>query len=134
MEITNLPLEESTYNELAEKMENSANEYGLTINCDDLRYTYPDGDKPVVGKASFKVSPGETIAFVGPSGEGKTTLLRLILGIVEPDSGELTMETRDGLKIPVSESTRRFCSYVPQGNAIFSGQSQIGRASCRERV
>lgn len=121
MEITNLPLEESTYNELAEKMEKSANEYGLTINCDDLRYTYPDGDKPVVGKASFKVSPGETIAFVGPSGEGKTTLLRLILGIVEPDSGELTMETRDGLKIPVSESTRRFCSYVPQGNAIFSG-------------
>lgn len=121
MEVTDLPLEESIYDEQAEKMEKDADEYGVTINCDDLRYTYPDGDKPVVGKASFRVSPGETIAFVGPSGEGKTTLLRLILGIVEPDSGELTMETRNGLKIPVSESTRRFCSYVPQGNAIFSG-------------
>ena len=121
MEITNLPLEENKDNEKAEKMEKSANENGVTIVCNDLKYTYPDGDKPVVGSASFRAEPGETIAFVGPSGEGKTTLLRLILGLVEADSGELTVETADGKKIAVSESTRRFCSYVPQGNAIFSG-------------
>ncbi len=121
MEITDLSLEENKDSKLAEKIEKTANEHGLTIVCDNLKYTYPDGDEPVVGQASFRVSPGETVAFVGPSGEGKTTLLRLILGLVEPDSGKITMQTKDGLEIPVSESTRRFCAYVPQGNAIFSG-------------
>ena len=121
MEITDLPLEESKDNDRAEKMEKSANESGITINCRNLTYSYPDGDKPVVRDITFSASPGETIAFVGPSGEGKTTILRLILGLVDANSGEITMGTSDGSTIPVSESTRRFCSYVPQGNAIFSG-------------
>ena len=121
MELTDLPLEEHKDSKKAEKMEKSANENGITIVCNDLKYTYPDGDKPVVSCASFKASPGETIAFIGPSGEGKTTLLRLILGLVEPESGEITIETNDGQKISVSECTRRFCAYVPQGNSIFSG-------------
>ena len=121
MEITSLPLEEHKDSEKAEKMEKSADESGVTIICNDLKYTYPDGDEPVVANVSFKAKAGETIAFVGPSGEGKTTLLRLILGLVEADSGELILATKDGNKIPVSECTRRFCSYVPQGNAIFSG-------------
>ena len=121
MEITDLPLEEYKDADKAEKMQKSADKNGIIIECNNIKYTYPDGDKPVVTSASFRVSPGETIAFVGPSGEGKTTLLRLILGLVEPESGEITVETIDGQKIPVSECTRRFCSYVPQGNAIFSG-------------
>lgn len=121
MEITDLPLEENKDTQTAEKMEKSADESGVTIICNNLRYTYPDGDKPVVANVSFRAEAGETIAFVGPSGEGKTTLLRLILGLVEADSGELILETKDGSRISVSECTRRFCSYVPQGNAIFSG-------------
>ena len=60
-------------------------------------------------------------SFYWKNGEGKTTLLRLILGLVEADSGELAIKTKDGKKIDISECTRRFCSYVPQGNAIFSG-------------
>lgn len=121
MEITDLPLEENKDTKIAEKMEKSADENGVTIICNNLRYTYPDGDKPVVANVSFRAEAGETIAFVGPSGEGKTTLLRLILGLVEADSGELILTTKDGGRLPVSECTRRFCSYVPQGNAIFSG-------------
>ena len=121
MEITDLPLEKREDDAEAEKMEESANENGVKIFCDSLRYTYPDADAPVISDASFEASPGETIAFVGPSGEGKTTLLRLILGLVEPDSGVLELESAEGNRISVSECTRRFCSYVPQGNAIFSG-------------
>ena len=121
MEITNLSLEEHKDSKKAQKMEKSADENGVTIVCNDLKYTYPDGDKPVVANVSFRAEAGETIAFVGPSGEGKTTLLRLILGLVEADSGELALESKDGKKIDISECTRRFCSYVPQGNAIFSG-------------
>lgn len=121
MEITDLPLETRADNAEAEKMEESANKNGVKIICDSIRYTYADADTPVISNASFRALPGETIAFVGPSGEGKTTLLRLILGLVEPDSGDLIIETEDGKRIDVSESTRRFCSYVPQGNTIFSG-------------
>lgn len=121
MEITDLPLESSENSKKAEKMEVPANESGITLKCRDLTYKYPDAEKPVINSISFTAKQGETIAFVGPSGEGKTTILRLVLGLVQPDSGEMTMETTDGQKINVCESTRRFCSYVPQGNAIFSG-------------
>lgn len=121
MEITDLPLEKNEDDKKAEKMLDSANKDGITINCSNLTFTYDGGEKPVVKNISFTAAPGETIAFIGPSGEGKTTILRLILGLVEPDSGALTMKTADGKSLNVSESTRRFCSYVPQGNAVFSG-------------
>lgn len=121
MEITDLPTEEVKDDENALKMEKTVDENGVTLVAENLTYTYPDGDKPVVNEASFCVSPGETIAFVGSSGMGKTTLLRLILGLVEADSGSLKMIAEKGEEISVSASTRRFCSYVPQGNAIFSG-------------
>ncbi len=121
MEITDLPLEENTDRQKAEEMYEAACQSGITISCNDLSYTYTDSDAPVVKDIEFSAAPGETIAFVGPSGEGKTTLLRLILGLVEPDCGSVTMSTADGRTLKVSESTRRFCAYVPQGNAIFSG-------------
>ncbi len=121
MEITDLPLEKHKDSEETEKMAESANEKGITVSCENLTYTYDDAKEPVIKDISFSVSPGETIAFVGPSGEGKTTILRLVLGLVEPDSGTMTMTDAESNKVNVSESTRRFCSYVPQGNAIFSG-------------
>ncbi len=121
MEITVLPHEKNKDGDKAEKIAGSVNENGVTLCCSNLTYTYPDGDAPVVKDITFTAEPGETIAFVGPSGEGKTTVLRLILGLVEPDSGELKIKTAEGEEIRVSESTRRFCSYVPQGNAVFSG-------------
>lgn len=121
MEITDLPLENGENAEKAKEMEKDANLNGITINCKNLTYTYANGEKPVLKNISFHAEPGETIAFVGPSGEGKTTALRVILGLVEPDSGEITMQTSNGESISVCESTRRFCSYVPQENTIFSG-------------
>ncbi|MBP3441544.1 MAG: ABC transporter ATP-binding protein [Clostridia bacterium] len=121
MEITELPVEGHEDDLKAEKMSDSADKNGVALTCENLTYTYPDGEVPVVKDISFYVNPGETIALVGPSGEGKTTILRLILGLIEPDSGKLVMKTCDNDEIRVSESTRRFCSYVPQENAIFSG-------------
>ncbi len=121
MEITDLQVEDDKDKDKAEKMGKAASDSGISLNCEKITYTYDGGDEPVVKDISFNVSPGETIAFVGPSGEGKTTILRLILGLVEPDSGEISVQTFDGQKLLISDSTRRFCSYVPQGNAIFSG-------------
>lgn len=121
MEVTDLSVEKAVDADTAESMLCSANENGISINCKNLTYTYDDGDKPVVRDISFDVHPGETIALIGPSGEGKTTILRLILGLIEPDSGMLSMSTADGSSLKISDSTRRFCSFVPQGNAVFSG-------------
>ena len=121
MEITDLPIESGQDDEKAEEMSDSARKDGIILSCESLTYTYDNGVDAVVKDISFNVNPGETIALVGPSGEGKTTILRLILGLVEPDSGVMTMSTVSGKNIRVSESTRRFCSYVPQENVVFSG-------------
>ncbi len=120
MEITDLSLEKKEDSEIDEVLSNDIAENGLSVHCDNLTYTYKAAEAAVVNNISFYALPGETIAFVGSSGEGKTTILRLILGLVEPDSGRLTMTVRDKT-MSVSEMTRRFCSYVPQGNAVFSG-------------
>ena len=65
--------------------------------------------------------PGEIIAIIGPSGEGKTTLIRLILGLIYPQKGEVTIESSNGTRIPMNADTRHLFSYVPQGNTILSG-------------
>jgi ABC-type multidrug transport system fused ATPase/permease subunit len=69
----------------------------------------------------MEAKPGEIVALVGPSGEGKTTLIRLILGLVHPQLGEVTIEASNGMNIPMNADTRHLFAYVPQGNTILSG-------------
>lgn len=121
MEIVELPCEKDEDRVKAEAMKAAAREKGVTVTAENVSFTYADGDKPVVEKINFCAAPGETIALVGPSGEGKTTILRLILGLIEPDSGEMKMSVDNSDTIKISDSTRRFCSYVPQGSAVFNG-------------
>ncbi|MBQ8228006.1 MAG: ABC transporter ATP-binding protein [Clostridia bacterium] len=121
MELNDLPTEKDIDGKKAESIRETAEKDGLHLRCDNLTYTYKNGTAPVVKNISFYADPGETIALVGPSGEGKTTILRLILGLVSPASGEMSMITQNGEKLTISDSTRRFCSYVPQDNAVFSG-------------
>ncbi len=120
MEVTSLASEKDEDKEKALALMDKAHNKGVKITADNLSYSYKGSSKRVITNASFEASPGETIALIGPSGEGKTTLLRLILGLMEPDSGAVEM-TVDGERLKVSDSTRRFCSYVPQGNTVFSG-------------
>ena len=120
-QITDLPMEQDADEEAACAMATAGATAGIRVCCEDVTYSYDDSTQTVLNHISFQVSPGETIAFVGPSGEGKTTILRLLLGLVEPDKGHLTMEVPQGEKLAISDSTRRLCAYVPQGNTIFSG-------------
>lgn len=121
MEITDISLEKSDDDSVAGDMADMAEKSGISLKCDNLTYTYKGTDTPVVKDISFYVNPGETIALVGPSGEGKTTILRLILGLVRPQDGCMTMSVADGRMLNVSASTRKFCSFVPQENAVFAG-------------
>ena len=70
----------------------------------------------VLKEASFEVAPGETICLLGPSGCGKTTLLRIVAGLEAPDTGTVTLESRNLLEIPVH---RRGFGFMFQDYALF---------------
>lgn len=93
---------------------------GLTVRMSDVDFAYED-QKRVISDSDFVASPGEIVALVGPSGEGKTTMLRLLLGLVSPGSGRVTLSGRDGKEVCVSADIRKFFSYVPQGNTMLAG-------------
>lgn len=120
-EITELPKENIEDREKAKSLLSIARDSGVSVVAENVTYSYADGNRNVLEEISFFAHPGETVAFVGPSGEGKTTILRLLLGLVEKSRGSLTMGLANGDEIDVSPSTRMFCSYVPQENAIFTG-------------
>jgi ABC-type multidrug transport system fused ATPase/permease subunit len=85
-----------------------------------LRYSYGDGAQ-VFRNADFVARPGEIVAIVGPSGEGKTTMIRLLLGLLYPTDGAVSLELADGSELTANADTRALISYVPQGNTLLSG-------------
>lgn len=89
------------------------------IEFRDVSFGYKNGGK-VFSEVNLTVAPGEFAAFVGPSGGGKTTLLRLLLGLVKPQSGKATLSAK-GKAAEISSATRRIFTYVPQEKAMFSG-------------
>lgn len=94
-------------------------EGGVGVKINGLTFGYKP-DETVLESIDFNAAPGETVALVGPSGEGKTTLLRLLLGVVQAQQGEMQLYSSGG-SIPVTPASRRYFSYVPQGNTAFSG-------------
>ena len=122
MEVTQRPSEHDEDAAEAEILRDHAMREGIRIHFRDITFNYNKSEITVLDKVSFDVEPGQVVAFVGPSGGGKTTVLRLMLGLLEPREGTIEIETLDGShRLGVSDSTRRLCSYVPQGNSIFSG-------------
>lgn len=121
MEITQLPEENDDNSEEAVEMLEKARRGEVQITAQNLGFMYSDAEEPVLKNADFTIKSGETIAIVGPSGEGKTTVLRLILGLITPTEGKVSFISNDGKILPSSFSTRRICSYVPQVNSILYG-------------
>jgi ABC-type nitrate/sulfonate/bicarbonate transport system ATPase subunit len=88
----------------------------FAIETKDLEFEFRTADGAslrVIGGISFRLAAGEIVAIVGPSGGGKTTLLRLLAGILTPSSGEVFIAGR------VSEHRPGACGYVPQGYSLF---------------
>ena len=90
-----------------------------TVELKNVSFEYPNASKQAISNANLSISPGSVVAVVGPSGAGKTTLIDLILGVLEPDSGEVQISDMNP-----SEVSKRWpgaLSYVPQDVTISNG-------------
>ncbi|WP_428738474.1 type I secretion system permease/ATPase [Sulfurimonas sp.] len=86
----------------------------------DVTFTYPEADVPALKNVSFSVSPHEKIAIIGRIGSGKSTIQKLLLGLYEPDSGQILIDGIDIKQIDPAD-LRKHISYVSQDIMLFRG-------------
>lgn len=99
------------------------------IRLEQVDFSYDTA--PVLRGLDFCVQPGERIGVIGASGAGKTTLVRLLLNLVQPTQGRISYFAPDGWQEPVCPASRRLISYVPQGNTLLSGTVRENLLLCR---
>lgn len=122
MDIIKMPREDHSAAPKIDAFYQKNNQDGLSISLQDIQYAYAHGDT-VFEHTDLVIEPDQIIALIGPSGEGKTTMLRILLALLEPQSGSLSIQNAKDASVFVdySPAIRRLFSYVPQGNAMFSG-------------
>ncbi len=121
MDILNMPKEDFSHTDEVDAFKQANADDGISLRMSDFSYSYHNGTQ-VFEHADFTAHPHEIVALVGPSGEGKTTLLRLILSLLHAQEGTTCLHgNTTGEEMTLTPSTRRLFSYVPQGNTMFSG-------------
>ena len=90
------------------------------IDVEQVSYVPPGVREPVVQRASFHLDSGEALGLVGPSGAGKTTLVRLIVGSLTPTAGHVRLDDADVRAWP-DEDRGRHVGYLPQNVELFAG-------------
>lgn len=125
MDIVQMPQEDFTADREVERFEKKYQNVGIGLKLQDISYSYVSGTQ-VFCHAALEAWPSEIVALVGPSGEGKTTMLRLLLALLVPKEGDAFVcaggtQKEKMEKLPLSPSARKLFSYVPQGNTMFSG-------------
>jgi ATP-binding cassette, subfamily B, multidrug efflux pump len=91
------------------------------IEMRNLTFTYPESDRPVLQGVSVRIEPGQTVAFVGATGSGKSTLISLLPRLHEPPAGTVFLDGVDVREIPL-ERLRGAIGFVPQEPFLFSDQ------------
>ncbi len=141
MDILDMPQEDYSHEEEVAAFSDAYVQTGIHLQMEDITYAYKNSAN-VFEHASMEAHPHEIVALVGPSGEGKTTMLRLLLCLLRPQSGSFSLYgesepsnpilQKAGLQeppapvgkretIPLTPAARKLFSYVPQGNTMFSG-------------
>jgi len=96
---------------------NIANEIHLAKN---VHFSY-SSQHSVIKDLSFRITRGEKVAIIGPSGEGKTTFIHLLLALISPQEGDMKIVLTDSKCIDIDVKTREYFTYVPQNSSLFSG-------------
>ncbi|MBO5112846.1 MAG: ABC transporter ATP-binding protein [Lachnospiraceae bacterium] len=90
------------------------------ITFDHVTFQYPDAEAPVLKDLSLQIKAGETVAFVGSSGAGKTTILNMVIGFIKANSGRVLIDDMDLNSLNL-QSYRSHIAVVPQQSILFSG-------------
>ncbi len=91
------------------------------VRLENLSFHYPDGKEMIFDNFSHDFKPGSRTAVIGETGIGKSTLIKLLMSLLQADSGKITLYDLKGDCAEVSSRTRCNMVYVPQGNTLFSG-------------
>lgn len=91
-----------------------------TLEFKNVSFSYPDGDLPVLKDISFKADKGDTIAFIGSTGSGKSTLINLVPRFFDVTEGQILIDGAD-VKTIKQKTLRKLIGYVPQRGVLFSG-------------
>ena len=94
---------------------------GLGVRLENVRFRYAGADRDAVRNYTHDFKPGSKTAIMGETGVGKTTLFRLMLGLVEPEEGRTLVYSAGVAERAVSADTCDYFVYVPQGNTLMSG-------------
>jgi branched-chain amino acid transport system ATP-binding protein len=119
---------------LAEKARPSAARPDTLLSIDKINTLY--GKSHILHDVSFDVRQNEIVALLGRNGAGKSTVLKTLVGISPPATGEISLAGQALARRPSAEITRRGMSYVPQGRGLFAGMSvaqnmELGRLKRR---
>lgn len=90
-----------------------------SIHADKVSYSYPNSSKEVISEVSLEINPGEFVAVVGASGAGKSTLMDLLIGVIAPDEGSITVSGKQPA-LTVKKWPGAI-GYVPQSISIIDG-------------
>ena len=131
MELMSLPLEPNEPQPLF-----GDEPLGIRLEHVSFRYVTDGREQPLVfDDFSCDFRPGSSVAVLGETGVGKTTLIRMLLSLIRPDSGSVELYS-DSETRPLTAFSRRYFSYVPQGNTLLSGtirsNLQLGQAGASD--
>ncbi len=115
-----IQIKDSTFaKHFLENTKNVNKKFKGKIEFQNVNFFYNEGEH-IIKNLSFKINPGEHVAFVGPTGSGKTTIIRLLCRLYEPQSGQILIDDIDIKNIPIA-TLRNMLGVVLQDTFIFSG-------------
>ena len=113
MELEEIPLEP--------EKDNQSFKEAAGIKLEDVTFSYEKNSRKILDHFNFDFPPQSITAILGETGSGKTTLIRLLLSLMDPQQGNISIYSEQGTQLRVAPSTRCNFSYVPQGNTLLSG-------------
>lgn len=119
MTILELPQEDDSETPETARLCRCAAEQGVTVMLEDVEFSYQDGREVFCG-LSLRAEPGQVVGIVSPSGGGKTTLVRLLLSLIAPSSGQVLLES-GGVKEGMCPALRKLMTCVSQEKAVMAG-------------